>query len=377
MPGLGNTFSDFARYRKQFETMGRSIGGPSPDSDLMETTDFGSNPGNLVMHSFMPDHLPPSAPLVVVLHGCTQTAAGYDHGAGWTHIAAQHGFAVLLPEQQRANNANLCFNWFVPEDIQRDRGEVASIKQMVDRMILEHGLDPKRVFVTGLSAGGAMTSALLACYPETFAAGAIIAGLPYGCAGNTQEALAMMFQGGVRSGGSWGNLVRRASPHRGPWPRVSVWHGSADTTVKPINATEIVKQWLDVHDAASEPSVRNKVSGHPHRVWTVDGVPVVEAYSITGMAHGTPIDTSARHVEDRWGVAGPHILDAGISSTALIARSWGLLVNRAAETAPLRRHHHLEVEAIPRPPKALRQHRFDVGAAINKALRAAGLMGRG
>jgi feruloyl esterase len=369
MPGFGDTLSKFARYRKQFETMGRSMGGLQPDSDLTQIVDFGTNPGNLVMQCFVPDDLPPSAPLVVVLHGCTQTAASYDHGAGWTDMAARSGFAVLLPEQQRANNPNLCFNWFLPEDTRRGRGEAMSIKQMIDRMILQHDLDPKRVFVTGLSAGGAMTSALLACYPESFAAGAIIAGLPYGCADNTREALAAMFQGGTRTAAAWGDLVRGASSHRGPWPRVSVWHGSADKTVVPANAAEIVKQWLDVHGAASEPAIEDKVSGFPHRAWTRGGNTVVEAYSINGMAHGTPIDPSAADPADRCGVAGPYVLDAGISSTAIIARAWGLLPGQKAEPAPARPRRPSATEPAAAPA------RFDVGAVISKALRAAGLMG--
>jgi len=370
MPGFADTLTDFARFRKQFKTMSRAKGGLSPDSGLTQTTIFGTNPGNLVMKSFVPDRLPPLAPLVVVLHGCTQTAASYDHGAGWTQMAAQFGFAVLLPEQQRANNPNLCFNWFLPEDTQRDHGEVASIKQMFDSMILNHGLDPKRVFVTGLSAGGAMTSALLACYPETFAACAIIAGLPYGCASDTKEALAAMFQGGNRTGPVWGDMVRHASPHLGPWPRVSVWHGSVDTTVKPTNAAEIVKQWLDVHGAPAEPSIENKVSGFPHRIWMLNGEPVVEAYSITGMGHGTPIALGADDPADRCGVAGPLMLDVGISSTAIIARSWGLLKTRLAEVAPARPRPDPTAKAAPTPPPK----RFDIGAVINKALRAAGLM---
>ena len=93
------------------------------------------------------------------------------------HLADLHGFAVLFPEQQRANNANLCFNWFVPEDIRRDSGEALSIRQMIEAMVVAHGLDRSRIFVTGLSAGGAMASAMLATYPEIFAGGAIIAGL--------------------------------------------------------------------------------------------------------------------------------------------------------------------------------------------------------
>jgi poly(hydroxyalkanoate) depolymerase family esterase len=116
--------------------------------------------------------------LVVALHGCTQTAADYDHGSGWTRLADRYGFAVLFPEQQRANNPNNCFNWFLPSDTRRSHGEAFSIRQMIERVITDHGVDRRRVFVVGLSAGGAMTSAMLATYPDLFAGGAIIAGLP-------------------------------------------------------------------------------------------------------------------------------------------------------------------------------------------------------
>ena len=102
---------------------------------------------------------------------------------------------LLLPEQTQANNPKTCFNWFLPGDTARDRGEALSIRQMIEKTIGAHGIDRSRVFVTGLSAGGAMTAAMLATYPEVFAAGAIIAGLPYGTAGNAQQAFESMFQG--------------------------------------------------------------------------------------------------------------------------------------------------------------------------------------
>ena len=86
-----------------------------------EVTEFGSNPGGLRMFSFVPANLPRKPALVVVLHGCGQTAAGYDLGAGWSTLAKRYGFALLMPEQQSANNANTCFNWFNPEDISRDQ----------------------------------------------------------------------------------------------------------------------------------------------------------------------------------------------------------------------------------------------------------------
>ena len=112
---------------------------------------------------------------------CTAAARprpAYDFGTGWSTLAKRYGFALLMPEQQASNNANTCFNWFNPGDVARGRGEAASIRQMVARMVADHKIDPRRIYITGLSAGGAMTSVMLAIYPEVFAGGAIIAGLP-------------------------------------------------------------------------------------------------------------------------------------------------------------------------------------------------------
>src|SRR3954463_8365665 len=138
---------------------------------------------------------------------------------------------------------------------------------MVAKMVTDRGIDPARVFVTGLSAGGAMASVMLATYPDVFAGGAIIAGLPYGAANNVQQAFENMFQCRPRPARVWGDLVRRASPHTGAWPRVSVWHGAADATVIPPNATEIVKQWTDVHGLQTQPSFQTVVEGYPRQVW--------------------------------------------------------------------------------------------------------------
>src|SRR6478609_3906574 len=118
-----------------------AAGGPAMPSRLSPLAKFGANPGALRAYTYVPQGLPEQAPLVVVLHGCIQTAAAYDHGAGWSQLADRHGFALLYPEQQRANNANLCFNWFVPEDVTRDRGEALSIRRMIEAMVTKHGLD--------------------------------------------------------------------------------------------------------------------------------------------------------------------------------------------------------------------------------------------
>ena len=196
-------------------------------SSLAELKGFGSNPGALVARTHVPESLSEKAPLVVVLHGCTQSAAGYDTGSGWSRLAEEFGFAVLYPEQQRGNNPNMCFNWFETGDITRGGGEVLSIRQMVGTMVKKHGLDERRIFVTGLSAGGAMALAVLAAYPDVFAGGAIIAGLPYGTAGSVPEAFDRMRGLNMPDTTELQARLEEAVDHAGPWPTISVlaWNG--------------------------------------------------------------------------------------------------------------------------------------------------------
>lgn len=296
---------------------------PGVRSPLVEVSDFGANPGALRMFAYLPPDLQRRPALVVVLHGCGQDAAGYDHGAGWSTLAKRYGFALLMPQQQQANNANTCFNWFNPEDVARDQGEAASIRRMIDKMIYDHKINRRRIYITGLSAGGAMTAAMLAIYPEVFAAGAVIAGLPYGIAGNVREALSGMMTSPSRPARELGDLVRSASDHRGPWPRLSVWHGSEDRTVHPGNADEIVKQWLDLHGLPEAPMSESTVDGYPHQVWwNSEGKTVVESYTISGMAHGTPIGLADN--DERYGAEGAFLIEAGISSSWHIAKFFGL-----------------------------------------------------
>jgi poly(hydroxyalkanoate) depolymerase family esterase len=296
---------------------------PHERSPLTEVTDFGANPGGLRMFTYLPGNLPRRPALVVVLHGCGQDAVGYDHGAGWSTLAKHYGFALLMPQQQEINNANMCFNWFNPEDVTRDQGEVASIRRMIDKMVYDHQIHRRRIFVTGLSAGGAMTMAMLAAYPEVFAAGAVIAGLPFGIAGNVREALNGMMASPARPARELGDFVRGASDHRGPWPKLSVWHGSADRTVHPGNADEIVKQWLDLHGLPEAPMSEAEVDGHPRQVWwNWEGETVVESYTISGMAHGTPLGLADN--DERYGTEGAFLIEAGISSSWHIAQFFGL-----------------------------------------------------
>jgi poly(hydroxyalkanoate) depolymerase family esterase len=353
---------------------------------LLEVSGFGSNPGNLRMFSFVPDDLKNDSALVVVLHGCTQNAPGYDVGAGWSTLAERYGFALLMPEQVASNNTNCCFNWFNPEDTARGSGEACSIRQMIYRMLRDHRIDRRRIFVTGLSAGGAMTSVMLATYPDAFAGGAIIAGLPFGLATNMKEALRDMFRPPSHSAEVLGDLVRRASQHKGPWPKISVWHGSADRTVNPSNANAIIKQWLDVHQLSATPMSEATVDGYPRRIWwNAEGETVVESYTINNMFHGTPLGIGEN--DEQYGMKGAFLIEAGISSSYHIAKFFGLTERihkpKEAETSVV---DHPSIVVLPRrltrPETADRpEHRnqarsrgIDVGAVITKALTAAGLM---
>jgi len=347
---------------KPLQTAGGSLANLVAGRDrLSDLAAFGSNPGQLRARTYTPINLSAGASLVVVLHGCTQTAADYDHGSGWSSLADRHGFALLFPEQQRSNNPNLCFNWFVPGDSRRDAGEPLSIRQMIETFAASHGSDPKRIFVTGLSAGGAMAAIMLAAYPELFAGGAIIAGLPYGCATSIPEAFERMKGKGLADSDAF---VRAASDHTGPWPIVSVWHGSADQTVHPANAEATLRQWRLVHGVEESPTRTELVESHPRRVWCDgNGRALIEMYSIAGMGHGTPLATTG---SEGCGASGAHMLEANISSTRRIAEFWGLTAAAHAEKAQ-------QPDAQP-ASSSWAGGIAGVRKTITDALRAAGLM---
>jgi len=296
---------------------------------LTEVSAFGSNPGNLRMLTYVPPQLPAGAPLVVVLHGCLQTARAYDEGSGWSMLARRHGFALVYAEQSQANNPNRCFNWFQPHDARRGSGEALSIRQMVTRMRRIHSIDPTRIFVTGLSAGGAMASVMLATYPEVFAGGGIIAGLPYGAASGMRQVMSAMKRPQPRTAQHWGDLVRAASSYTGPRSTVSIWHGTEDRTVAASNAAALLSQWTNVHGVSEEEFTQTSVAGHRRRAWSNGkGDTVVELYLINGMGHGTPVRRTKAQAKAR--AAGPFMLDVGISSTLHLAKVWGLVRRKAA-----------------------------------------------
>jgi poly(3-hydroxybutyrate) depolymerase len=219
--------------------------------------------------------------------------------------------------------------------MERGGGEPLSIRQMIAHMVSRHNLDPERIFVTGLSAGGAMTCTLLATYPDVFSGGAIVAGMPYKSAYGRMDALSAMVHGRVRPALAWSGLVRTASSYRGSWPRISVWHGTEDRTVNPVNGAEVVKQWVGVHRLSRTPTSVDRVNGHRRRAWlNRAGVEVVEEYVVDGMAHGTPVrgGGKARSV-----MTAPYVFDMGISCAEHVAWFWGLAKRRPGRWTKPRR----------------------------------------
>ncbi|WP_328717913.1 PHB depolymerase family esterase [Ensifer adhaerens] len=189
-----------------------------PRPGLVPVKEFGSNPGRLRMKLFVPRRLAAKPALVVVLHGCRQTPESLDAASGFSRLAAQRGFLLLYPQQRQENNTQRCFNWFRPSAIARDRGEIMSIRQMIDHTCRCHGADRSRVYLAGLSAGGAMTQALLAIYPQFFAGVAIFAGMAYGSARDAVSAVRQMKSGNSRSPVELGDAVRAVSPDHRAWP---------------------------------------------------------------------------------------------------------------------------------------------------------------
>lgn len=306
----------------------RAAGPPSP------VASFGPNPGALQMHAYVPADLAPGAPLVVALHGCTQDATGYASGSGWTEVADRLGLVVVLPQQQQANNASRCFSWFQPGDTARGQGEAASVASMVAHARSTWGTDPARTYVTGLSAGGAMTSSLLAAYPDLFAGGAVVAGVPHGCATSTAQAFTCMSSPPDRTPAQWAGAVRAAAPSGTTrWPTVAIWHGTADTTVAPANATESRDQWTGVHGLSTTPTATSSLPGGTARADYADasGTVRVSTFTVQGMGHATPNDPGTG--ETQCGAAGAYFADT-VCSSWWSAQLWGLTGGRTTPSDP-------------------------------------------
>lgn len=238
--------------------------------------DYANEAGKRAYKLFVPGDYQGHGALVVMLHGCTQSPEDFAAGTRMNAAAAQQGCVVLYPAQARNANAQKCWNWFRAADQARDSGEPAIIAGMTRRIIEQYRIDPARVFVAGLSAGGAAAAVLGATYPDIFAAIGIHSGLACGAAHDLPSAMAAMMQG--RPG-------RHVDAGRA---RVIIFQGDHDKTVNPANADAVLAQWMPL--PAPSPSVKNgSVPGG--RAWTrtiyknTDGRTLLEKWVVHGGAH--------------------------------------------------------------------------------------------
>lgn len=308
--GLGIASRVAAARLRQVGPAAPAVARSVPDR-FVTLPEFGANPGLLRLRIYQPAApVRPGAPLIVLLHGCGQDARDFAAGTGWTALADRLGVPLLLPEQQDANNSQRCFQWFHPDETEHGHGEAASIAAMVAAGRSRFQSDGDRVFIAGLSAGGAMAAALLAAYPDLFAAGAVFAGLPVGAATSAVQALARMAHGSPDyPAPEWVDRARRLAPagYAGRWPRLSVWHGEADQIVAPDNGRKLAAQWCALHGLRDKPT---RETPH-HRTWGE----AVELWTLPGLGHAWAIGPHEGR-PSLFAVRGP------IAAVSKIARFW-------------------------------------------------------
>lgn len=217
-------------------------------------------------------------PLIVMLHGCTQDADDFAAGTRMNLLAEQHNFLVAYPIQPASANPSKCWSWFKPGDQQRDRGEPALIAGITREVMSSYRVDSQRVYVAGLSAGGAMAAVMIQTYPELYAAAGVHSGLPYGSAHDLPSALAAM-KGGKGGAGRRRPAASSAAPRR----PVIVFHGDADTTVHPANGGRVLQGF----DHAAAGARHAQPGGRPytrHELRSADGIEA-EQWIVHGAPH--------------------------------------------------------------------------------------------
>lgn len=265
---------------------------------LTEVPDFGDNPGNLRMYERPPDGGP--APLILVLHGCLQD---HDFAADAGLLSAAPDAVIIAAEQRLTNNPEGCFNWFLAGDTTRTGGEVASLASMITSARSRYDVNPTRIGVVGVSAGGAMANALLATWPDLLTAGVVVAGAPVGCADTLGEAAGCLLDPSGRSDEAWSEEVRARGTGGDRWPRVSVVQGEADVVVAPVVSDVILAQWAGVHgvEAGAVDTFQTSEGTATH---TVYGEGQVESLRYEGVGHTMPVDPDAG-----CGRSGPFLAD--------------------------------------------------------------------
>ncbi|UCM87890.1 extracellular catalytic domain type 1 short-chain-length polyhydroxyalkanoate depolymerase [Streptomyces marincola] len=282
---------------------------PAAAAQLTEVTNFGSNPSNLRMHLYVPDSVPAKPAVVVAVHYCTGSGPAFHANTEFASLADRYGFVVVYPSATRSGQ---CFDVSSPQALRRGGGsDPVGIMSMVDHVLRTRGGDPERVFVTGASSGAMMTNVLLGTYPDVFRAGSAFMGVPFGCFATTDGSgwNSACANGQIsRTPQAWGDLVRAAHPgHSGPRPRMQVWHGTEDSTLRYPNFGEQIKQWTNVLGVSQTPAFTD----HPQSNWTrtryggTGTQAPVEANSLQGVGHSLPAGGMAERAIAFFGLTEP------------------------------------------------------------------------
>ena len=254
---------------------------PLPDGARFEERTYANEAGSRAYKLYVPSSYRGEAvPLVVMLHGCTQSPDDFAAGTRMNEVAEEQTFLVAYPAQSPSANISKCWNWFSPGDQQRDQGEPSLIAGITRQIMRDFPVAPGRVYIAGLSAGGAAAAIMGATYPDLYAAIGVHSGLACGAASDMPSAFAAMRQGGA--GGS-----RRNGRSGGAVPTI-VFHGDRDTTVNPVNGDQVIAQATTAADLATSVS-RGDAPGGLGFTRTVkadeSGRPILEQWVLHGAGH--------------------------------------------------------------------------------------------
>lgn len=288
----------------------------SAQADALKLENFGANPGDLEANYFMPNIVQPA--LVVLLHGCAQHGDELALQSGLSGLAKKHDFALLLPQQGLSNNIKRCFNWYSADDSTRDSGETLSLKNMITSM--KARLGSKEVYILGLSGGGAMASGMLANYPELFAGGAVVAGIPFPCADGLMQGISCMRNGPSQTAEELATLVKKLNPQQKTWPKLSVWTGVNDSIVNPLNSSMLAQQWASLSTVDHKPII-NKKSGYTITRWHNSAKEAqVELIEVSELGHGIMVNPKV----ENGGVESDYLLASPVSTVKHVIDFWQL-----------------------------------------------------
>ncbi len=297
---------------------------------LTETADFGSNPGNLKMFVHINSRKDTNKiPLVIVLHGCGQNAKDAAELTGWNKLADINDFVVLYPQQKLLNNPNLCFNWFNDRDIEKNQGECESIFQMISFAKKYYAVDSNKIYITGLSAGAAMSVVMATVHPELFKYGAIFAGVAYKIADNPIEGFEAMLGKKYISKEKLVKAVREQNPkYKGQYPSMIIYQGLSDGVVNYKNASFLVNQWTDINNSDTIPdNIERSFLGIADisRTEYADsmGRKTVILYEVKNLGHELLIKPGEK--ENEGGHKGMFGVNKGFHSTYQTAKDFGIL----------------------------------------------------